>query len=106
MKDKTIWAGVLAALPPLMLAAAGWLDATAQKEAKLELADNYRQYIEEQMQEDDGLEESLASCLRANEHLTAAVAGGGPRPCEECQPCAELHPAEYPTVASPAGEYP
>lgn len=104
-ESKGMWAGVAAALPALILAATGWMEAQAQKEKKLDLADNYRAYIEQQMLEGSHVEEALASCLRSNEHLVAAVRGGSV-PCEECPPCAALHPAEYPTVASPAPEGP
>lgn len=54
---------VLAATPPLLMAASGWLEARAQKEKKLELADNYQGYIEEQMQEDERLERALGRCM-------------------------------------------
>ncbi len=98
-----MWAGVAAALPALLLAATGWMEAQAQKEKKLDLADNYRAYIEEQMLAGSHVEESLASCLRTNEHLVA-VRGAGPLRCEECPPCAELFPADYPTAAEAAPE--
>lgn len=52
-----------AAAVPLLAAATGWVQAQAEKEKKLELADNYRGYIEEQMREDERLEKALGKCM-------------------------------------------
>jgi hypothetical protein len=102
-ESKGVWASLAALLPALILAATGWMEAKTASEEKFEALDSYRAYIEDQMLRDDHTEEALASCLRSNEHLVAA---GRPAPCEPCPPCAELHPADYPTVASPAPEGP
>lgn len=105
MKKEAVWAGVIAALPPLILAAAGWIEARTQKEAKFDALDSYREYIEETMQEDTGMKDSLDSCLRANEHLTEAIHGGGP--VRECPPCPQLQPAsDLGIAAEPAPEGP
>jgi hypothetical protein len=70
MKDKAMYAAFAAALPALVLAAAGWLqadaatkDALAQKEKKLALADNYGEYVEDRMSRDEALERALMNCM-------------------------------------------
>lgn len=68
---------ILAALPSLLLAGAGWLDAQAQKAQKQDLADNYRAYIEEQMNE----KSSLESCMEDYRELTKHPPG-----CPVCEP--------------------
>jgi hypothetical protein len=98
MKDKTFYTAVLAALPALMLAAAGWLEADAQRGKKLDLADNYRAYIEQQMTSSDELEKALRICVEGYRELASVR---GCPPCEECPPCASLNPADYPIAASP-----
>lgn len=72
------------ALPALCLALAGWLDADAQKTQRLDLADNYRAYIEEQINE----KSSLESCMDDYRELVKNPPGcPAPPRCEECPPC-------------------
>ena len=57
---------VLAATPPLIAAAAGWLQADAAEHETQKLADNYGSYIEDQMREADdreAIERSLERCM-------------------------------------------
>lgn len=55
--------GVLSALPALILAGVGWLQAHTEQQEKLDLADNYASYVRDQMREGEAVERSLHRCM-------------------------------------------
>lgn len=87
MKDKGMWAGVATALPALILAVTGWMEVQTQKEKKQDLADNYSEYIQEQIVNEEHLTETLKVCMEGYRELAAG------RAPERCPPCPELEPA-------------
>jgi len=62
-QNKGTWAAVAALLPALMIAAIGWMEAQAQKDKKLALADNYGEFVVDRMERDEALERALYNCM-------------------------------------------
>ena len=75
MKDnKGVWASLAALLPALVLAATGYMEARSQKDQKLDLADNYSEYVVDRMERDAALERALLNCMALLPAVPAAAA--------------------------------
>jgi hypothetical protein len=61
---------VLAALPALVLAAAGWLKADGEAKAKGKAYDSYGEYVTDQLHRDEALLKALRDCQDAREYRT------------------------------------
>jgi len=62
-ENKGVWASLAALLPALVLAATGWMEASAAKQKKYDALESYREYIEDRMKRDDALEKALQNCM-------------------------------------------
>lgn len=100
MKDKTLYASVLAALPPLLLAAAGWLEARAEKEQKFDALNSYGEYVEDRMKRDEALERALVNCMA----LLPARPAEATELEEALAPVLEAGPSSYAMGPPPAAE--